>query len=345
MKVSAGNKQCAIRRRHLAPRILTIAALALFACAGSVCAQALRIAYTSIAVVYGPLWLTKEAGIFKKYNIDPEFIYIAGGPPSLQALIAGDVAISFTAGGATVAANLQGSDVVLLGATIDSLPFELWSTPAIKSPEQLKGTKLGVSRIGATTDFVAHYLLKKWNLQPDKDVAIFQTGSGPQIFAAIKGGSVQSGVLSTGPETISAEAGGFVRLADVSTSGLVYPFGPFAARQAFLKSQPDLVTRFMKAYVEGIHRFKSDKAAALAVLEKYTKQKTTPAAEKIYEIYSTKYFKRAPEATPAAIQTILEELSASRAIPAGTTPQRFADSRFIRELVSSGFIDALYKSR
>jgi NitT/TauT family transport system substrate-binding protein len=308
-------------------------------------AEPLRIAYTAIAVVYGPLWLTKEAGLFKKYNIEPEFIYIAGGPPSLQALIAGDVAISFTAAGATVAANLQGSDVILLGATIDSLPFELWSIPSIKTPEQLKGTRLGVSRLGATTDFVARYLLKKWNLQPDKDVPIFQTGSGPQIFAAIKAGSVQSGVLSTGPETISAEAGGFVRLADVSTSGLVYPFGPFAARQALLKSQPDLVARFMKAYVEGIHRFKSDKAAALAVLEKYTKQRTTPASEKIYEIYATKYVKPAPEATVAGIQTILEELSASRPLPPGITPQRFAESRFIRELVAGGFVDALYKKR
>ena len=346
MKVSGESTESAFYRRNR--RLLTLIMATLFFFAGhvgSVSGEALRIAYTSIAVVYGPLWLTKEAGIFKKYNIEPEFIYIAGGPPSLQALIAGDVAISFTAGGATVAANLQGSDVVLLGASIDALPFELWSTPTIKTPEQLKGTKLGVSRIGATTDFVARYLLKKWHLQPDKDVAIFQTGSGPQIFAAIKGGSVQSGVLSTGPETISAEAGGFVRLADVSTSGLVYPFGPFAARQAFLKNQPDLVTRFMKAYVEGIHRFKSDKTAALAVLEKYTKQKTTSASEKIYEIYATKYFKRAPEATPAAIQTIIEELSASRTIPPGTTPQRFADSRFIRDLVSSGFVDALYKSR
>ena len=308
-------------------------------------AEPLRIAYTSIAVVYGPLWLTKEAGLFKKYTIDPEFVYIAGGPPSLQALIAGDVAVSFTAGGATVSANLSGSDVVLLGASIDSLPFELWSVPSIKSPEQLKGTKLGVSRIGATTDFVARYLLKKWNLQPDKEVAIFQAGSGPQIFAALKGGSVQSGVLSTGPETLNAEAGGYVRLADVSASGLVYPFGPFAARQSFLKSQPDLVGRFLKAYVEGIHRFKTDKAAALATLEKYTKQKTTPAAEKIYEIYATKYFKRVPEATPAGIQTILEEIAATRAVPAGTTPQRFAESRFIRELVASGFVDTLYKGR
>ena len=308
-------------------------------------AEPLRIAYTSIAVVYGPLWLTREAGIFKKLGIDPEFIYIAGGPPSLQALIAGDVAISFTAAGATVAANLSGSDVVLLGATIDSLPFELWSVSSIKEPAQLRGTKLGVSRIGATTDFVARYLLKKWGMQGDKDVAIFQAGSGPQVFAALKGGSVQSGVLSTGPETLRAEAEGYIRLADVSSSELVYPFGPFAARQSFLKKQPDLVTRFMKAYVEGIHLFKTDKTPALAALEKYTKQKTTPAVEKIYEVYATKYFKRVPEATPAGIQTILEELAGARPLPPGLTPQRFVESRFVRELVSSGFVENLYKAR
>jgi ABC-type nitrate/sulfonate/bicarbonate transport system substrate-binding protein len=325
--------------------ILSIFTVAIFFPASSLWAEPLRIAYTSIAMVYGPLWLTKEAGVFKKYHIDPELLYIAGGPPSLQALIAGDVAVSFTAAGATVAANLSGSDVVLLGASIDSLPFELWSIPSIKRPEQLKGTKLGVSRIGATTDFIARYLLKKWGMQPDKDVAIFQAGSGPQIFAALKGGSVQSGVLSTGLDTLRAEADGYVRLADLSASGLAYPFGPFATRQAFIKSHPDLVGRFMKAYVEGIHRFKTDKAFALATLEKYTRQKTSPAVERIYEVYATQYFKRAPEATLAGIQTILEEISATRALPSGVTPQRFVESRFIRELVSSGFVEGFYKGR
>jgi NitT/TauT family transport system substrate-binding protein len=311
--------------------------------AANVSAEPLRIAYTSIAMVYGPLWLTKESGLFTKYGIDPEFVYIAGGPPSLQALIAGDVAISFTAAGATVAANLGGADVVLLGATIDSLPFELWSIGAITEPLRLKGTNLGVSRIGATTDFVARYLLKKWRLQPDKDVTIFQAGSGPQVFAALKGGAVQSGVLSTGAETLKAEAEKYVRLADVSDLGLIYPFGPFAARQAFLKSKGDVVSRFMKAYVEGIHNFKTNKSAALAALEKYTKQKTTAAIETIYQIYATKYFKRVPEVTPAAIQTILEELSITRPLPLDIAPQRFIDSRFTRELVSSGFVDTLYK--
>jgi ABC-type nitrate/sulfonate/bicarbonate transport system substrate-binding protein len=335
------------KNQHRAPHLFVAAAMFVWLSFTPVLlyAEPLRIAYTSIAMVYGPLWLTKEAGIFKKYNIDPEFIYIAGGPPSLQALIAGDVAVSFTAAGATVAANIAGSDVVLLGTSIDSLPFEIWSIPSIKTPEQLKGTRLGVSRIGATTDFVARYLLKKWSLQPDKDVPIFQAGSGPQVFFAIKGGAVQSGVLSTGPETLRAEAEGYFKLADVSTSGLIYPFGPFAARQAFIKNQPDLVTRFMKAYVEGIHRYKTDKPLALAVLEKYTKQKTTPGTEKIYEVYATKYFKRVPEATPAGIQTILEEIAATRPLPQGITPQRFADSHFIRELVSNGFVDGLYKNR
>jgi NitT/TauT family transport system substrate-binding protein len=305
-------------------------------------AEPLRIAYTSIAVVYGPLWITQEAGIFKKHGIDPEFIYIAGGPPSLQALIAGDVSISFTAAGATVAANLSGSDVVLLGASIDSLPFELWSIPRIKQPAQLRGTKLGVSRIGATTDFVARYLLKKWGMQADKDLGIFQAGSGPQVFAALKSGSVQSGVLSIGPETLRAEGEGYIRLADVP-SELIYPFGPFAARQSFLEKQPDLVRRFMKAYVEGIHRFKIDRRTALATLEKYTKQKTTSAVEKIYQIYATKHFKRIPEATLAGIQTILDELAVTRPIPPGIGPERFVQSKFVRELVSSGFIDNLYK--
>lgn len=322
-----------------------IFASALLARPSALFSEPLRIAYTSIAMVYGPLWLTKEAGIFKKYNIDAELLYIAGGPPSLQALIAGDVAISFTAAGAVVSANLSGSDVMLLGATIDSLPFELYAIPTIKAPEQLRGTRMGVSRIGATTDFVARYLLKKWGLQPDKDVAVFQAGSGPQVFTALKGGSVQSGVLSTGIETIKAQEEGYFRLADVSTSGLAYVFGPFAAREAFIKSQPQLIARFMRAYTEGIHRYKTDKSAALAVIEKYTRTKTIPSTEQIYEVYSRKYVKRIPDVTHEGIQTILGEIAANRPIPQGVTPERFVESRFTKEITDSGFADALYRGR
>ncbi len=312
----------------------------------SVSAEPLRIAYTGLSLVSGPLWVTHEAGIFKKYNLDVDkLLYLAGGPPSTQALIAGEVDVSFTAAGAVVAANLAGAEVVLIGTTIDTLPFEVWAVPTIKNSSQLRGTKMGVTRIGATSDFVGRYILKKWGLKPNDDVVIFQTGGGPEVLAALKGGSIQSGVMSTGPFTLRAEKDGFVRLADVSTMGLAYAFGPFAARESFLKSQPDLAGRFVKAYVEGIHRFKTDRRLALAVIEKYMKSKTTPEEEQLYEMYANRHIKQIPEATPEGIQTILDELALVRPLPSGTTPQRFVDSRFVKEIRQSGFVDALYRTR
>lgn len=308
-------------------------------------AEPLRIAYTSIAIVFAPLWTTQEAGIFKKHGLDTELLYIGGGPPSTQALLAGDVKISFTAAGAVVSANLAGSDVVLLGTTVDTLPFEIWSVPTIREPSQLKGTRMGVTRIGATSDFVGRYVLKKWGLKPGSDVVIFQTGAGPEVFAALTGGSVQSGVMSAGPYTIEAERQGFVRLADVSTMGLAYPYGPFAALGSFIRSQPDVVSRFMRAYVEGLHRFKTDKRFALATLEKHTRVKTSPATERIYDIFAQRYLKRVPEATAEGIRTIMDEIAANRPIPPGVTPQRFVESRFVKEIIDSGFADALYRGR
>jgi len=309
-------------------------------------AEPLRVAYTAAALVFAPLWVTQEAGIFKKYNIDVDkLLYIAGGPPSTQALIAGDVQIAFTAAGAVVAANLSGSDVVLIGATVDILPFEVWAVPTIKDPSQLKGTKMGVSRLGATSDFAGRYVLKKWGLKPATDVVIFQTGGMPEVFAALKGGSIQSGVMDTGPFTVQAQKEGLVRLADISALGVAYVFGPLAARQSFLRSRPDLVSRFMKAYVEGIHRFKTDKRTALAVVEKYTNVKTTPASEQVYEIYASRYVKQVPEATPEGIQTILEEISENRPLPPGISPRRFVEPRFVKEVVDSGFAEALYRGR
>lgn len=316
---------------------------ALLAVPAAARAEPLRIAYTAPAIVFAPLWVAQEAGIFRKHGLEVEkLLYIGGGPPSTQALIAGEVDVAFTAAGAIVAANLAGSDVVLLGATMDILPFEVWAVPTVKEPSQLRGTRMGVSRFGATSDFVGRYVLRKWGLKPGADVVIFQVGGMPEAFAALKGGSIQSAVMDAGPFTLAAQGEGFVRLAELATMGLPYVFGPFAARQSFLQRRPDLAGRFMKAYVEGIHRFKTDKGLALAAVEKYSKVKITPATERLYETYAGRYIKRVPEATIEGIQTILDEIAETRALPSGTTPQRFVESRFINELVASGFVNGLY---
>jgi NitT/TauT family transport system substrate-binding protein len=310
-----------------------------------ICAEPLRIVYTAISLMYGPLWLTQDAGIFKKYNLDTELLYISGGTLSTAALVSGDVQIAFTGAANVVAANLTGADVVLLGSTIDRLPFEAWTVPSIKEPAQLKGTKMGVTRIGSTTHFVARYLLKHWGLRPDGDVIFFQTGGQPELFAALKSGSVQSAILNSGPFTVRAQQEKFFLLADIAAMGRPYVYGTVAARETFLKNRPELAIRFAKAFVEGIYRFKTDKRLALATIEKYTKSKTTPDSEQVYEMYANKYIKRAPEVTREGMQTVLEEIAESRPLPTGVTPQRFLDARFFKELSDDGFIDGLYRGR
>ena len=306
-----------------------------------VSAEPLRIVYTAISLMYGPLWVTQDAGLFKKHNLDVELLYLSGGTLSTAALISGDVQIAFTGAANVVAANLTGSDVVRLGATIDLLPFEVWSVPTIKEPSQIKGTKMGVTRIGSTTHFVARYVLKQFGLRPDTDVAFFQTGGQPELFAALKGGSVQSAILNAGPFTVQ----GFVRLADVPAMGRPYVYGSVAARESFIRSQTDVTSRFAKAFVEGIYRFKTDKRLALATIEKYTKTKTTTESEQVYEMYANRYVKRAPEITSDGMQTVLEEIAESRPLPSGIGPQRFLNSRYFKELSQNGFVDALYRSR
>jgi hypothetical protein len=89
----------------------------------------------------------------------------------------------------------------------------------------------------------------------------------------------------------------------------------------------------------------TDKRLALATIEKYTKSKTTPDSEQLYEIYANKYIKRAPEVTREGMQTVLEEIAESRPLLTGVTPQRFLDPRFFKELSDNDFIDGLYRGR
>jgi hypothetical protein len=97
--------------------------------------------------------------------------------------------------------------------------------------------------------------------------------------------------------------------------GRPYVYGPVATRDSFIQSRPDVIRRFSQAFVEGIHRF--NRRLALATVEKYTKAKTTPESEQVYETYANRYIKRTPEITREGMQTILEEIAESRPLPSG----------------------------
>ena len=216
------------------------------------------------------LWFAKETKLFEKRGLDVVLVGMGTGSVSLRALIAKDLEISSLSGSGLVQAALQGADTVLISALINGFVFKIFGAPEISGPAQLKGKKLGVSRYGATSDFAVRLALKKWGLNPDRDVNILQIGTSQDTIRAMQTKMLDAGVLS-GTSSLIARKAGFRELGDLADLGLHYPTSAIGTTKSYLQKNEGLVKEFMLAYIEAIHDFKRNKEAALTVLKKYTR--------------------------------------------------------------------------
>jgi NitT/TauT family transport system substrate-binding protein len=129
----------------------------------------LRLAYSAITVNQAIPWISLEAGHFKKHGLDVELIH-ASSITALQALLAGEVAIVQSATDGAVTSNLSGADTIFIGAILDKPLYSFIVNPKIKTPQDLKGKRVGVTRFGATPDALGRATLKMWGLDPATDV-------------------------------------------------------------------------------------------------------------------------------------------------------------------------------
>ncbi len=304
--------------------------------------EKLTIAYSSISGNMAPLWITHERGFFRKYGLDVQLVFIESGSTTVQSLVSKDVAFAQMAGAGVIQSRLRGSDVVMIAGVINTLTFKFYVDKSIKQPDQLKGKILAVTRYGSSTDFALRYALERYGLAPDKDVTILQASNMPAIVAALESGKIQGAMLSA-PFTLKAKNMGFSMLADLQMLGLEYQHTGLATTQALIKSRPDLVRNAMKAYVEGIHFYKTHRAESLAVLAKYLKTNDADVLTEVYEDVGLNLTAEKPYPTLRGIGIMLRELAASNPKTSTARPEDFVDLTFIRELDGSGFIDRLYK--
>jgi NitT/TauT family transport system substrate-binding protein len=305
--------------------------------------EKIRVAYSSISGNTAPLWVSYEHGFFRKYGLNVELVFIEGGSTTVQTLISGDVTLAQMAGSAAIQSNLRGADVVLIAGLINTLPFQVLVEKGISRPDLLKGKSVGVTRFGSSTDFAARYALEKWGLTPHKEVTLLELGSMPNLLAALASGKIQGAMLSA-PFTLHAKKSGFPALADLQMLGLEYQHTAIATTQTLIKSKPDLVRNFMKAYVEGIHFYKTHRKEALAVMAKYLKTNDTEALNETYETIGLNLLPEKPYPTLKGIQLMLRELSPREPKANTAKPEQFVETSFVQELDASGFIDRLYKS-
>jgi len=206
--------------------------------------------------------IAKDAGILRQSQFDVDVVYIAGGTLSMQALVGKSLDFLCTGGTPFIYASLEGAQAKILGGINNRLPYALIASGNISSANQLKGKKIAISRFGSTDDFALKMALLQLGLNPKSDVIILQIGGPATRFSALKAGSVDATVLTTGLAQIAVKSGQNL-LVDLIEKDIEYQQVALIAREESLKTRADMVKRFMKAYLEGIRYYKTQKEIAI----------------------------------------------------------------------------------
>src|SRR5215471_6036949 len=299
----------------------------------------INLGYSSISGSQAILRVIQDSGIFSRNGLEPSLVLIAGGSGIIQAVVAGDLPIAVVSGEPSILARLQGADTVIIGGLVNIIDFSVITAPEIKKPQDLKGKKLAVSRFGSSTDFVIRYALDKWGLVPDRDVAILQIGSQPARLTALKSGTVQGTIVGP-PADIVARKSGFNEIATPEELNLAYPNTSIVSTASIISKNDDLARRIMRAMVEGIHFFKTQKEASMKSLDAFARLGDTALVDETYRHYQD-IIPGVPYPDMKGIQNVLIEIARKDPKITSLKPEMFADKRPLKELEASGFVQML----
>jgi ABC-type nitrate/sulfonate/bicarbonate transport system substrate-binding protein len=304
--------------------------------------ERLKIIYSQFTMTNSATWFAREAGLFERHGLAADLIYVDSAP-AVQALTAGAAPLATMSGGLAVGPYLNGLDIVMLAGWCNLNSYQLITRADIRRVEDLRGKVIGIGRYGAAADWALRLILRKIGINENKDVQIIQAGGGGPAtrLGAIEAKKFDATVLDS-PQTVQARRMGFRVLADGVELGIPFLQGGLVTRRSYVKAHEDTVRRTVRVIVEAIHYAKTNREAALKIMQKYLRVNDREALEDAYESFVIKQFPRVPYATPAAVQIIFD-LAAARDPRAKTAdPNGFIDPRFVRELEQSGAINQLY---
>ncbi len=290
----------------------------------------------SITPSNAPVLAAADGGYFKKYALDVKPLIMSGSSTALAALLSGNVSLVSMAGSGLINAHLGGADAVMVAGMVNFAPYELIVAKDIQRLEDLKGKKLGIARFGGSADFLARWGLEKNGLKPGKDVVILQTGGNAERVAALSQGGIQATLLEQAFAHMAKKAG-FRSLLDYSTIGLDYQHNGIGSTKAFIDKNRDAMNRFMKAMVEGIHRFKTDRAFGLKVLERHLRVSDADIIQTAYDYYAPKT-PTVPYVNVKGMKFVLDTLADTNPKAKSAKAEDMVDHRSLQELEASGFL-------
>ena len=323
-------------------RALIVAWFLLVSFSPLIAAERIRIGYSSISGAYIGIWVAHDAGLFQKEGLDDQVILIPSGSQLAQVVVAGEVEIGSLNGSSAMAAALKGADMKIIGNSVNKMIFSIYARPEIKNVEQLKGKKIGISRYGSSTDISARYALRKFNIDPQKDVTILQMGAMSSIMAGLQNGAIDAGLVSP-PTQFAVDKMGFREIVDITDMDLAFPNPSLVAQGEIIKKKPELISRFMRAYVRGIQRARIDRELTKKSIAKYSKIEDPVILQKAYDLYVGKVLEKAPYINMQGMKNALDDLAKSDPAAKNAKPEQFIDNRFLDGIEKSGLLKELYR--
>lgn len=285
--------------------------------------------------------VAKDTRIFDKHGIDATVIFISGSVRGIQAILAGEIPIGEGGGPALASARLAGGDVVAVAGNVNVLPYYLVSHPSIKRHEDLKGKIGGTHIAGTTAEFALKVGLKRIGLDPLKDVSLRVIGGAIERMVALQKGIVQFTVVTEAGKA-QAERLGYPTVVDMVTLQIPFPQNGIYTSTKLIRENPDLMRRFMRAYTEAIHYYKTHKEETLKIMRKYSRVEDRRVLEDAWD-WHAKFMPDAPYPPADGYQLVLQDMAEKNPKAAQANVKDYIDTRFIKELEDSGFIRGLHK--
>jgi len=289
-------------------------------------------------------WMAQEAGLFKKYNIDFNLVFISSSSIVTAALLGGDAEMTITGAIGNVAAYVRGStDIVFIGGVKNTMTQTLVAGGNIKRPEDLRGKKIGVSRIGGNSHYFTIQALRRYGMDATKDVQFIQTGGDPETLAAFISGSIDVANL-TPPTDAQAIAKGYHYVIYGPDLKIPYAATAFVTKRSLMAKRPQVIDNFMHAMAETAKLMHTDREFVYKVLGKYLRISDRNVLDSAYNA-EIKVLEPRLVIKPEALQATLDELAQTDPRAKNVKPQDMIDNRYLNEMEKSGFFDQLWAKK
>jgi len=286
-------------------------------------------------------WIAEEAGLFRKNDIDFQLVYISSSPMVTAALLSGDGEVAINGGEGIIRAFIQGAtDLVFVGSAKNTLTHSILAKPDIKKPEDLKGKKLGVSRLGSNSHYFVIQALRKYGMEPT-DVNFIQTGGQVENLMALFNGAVDAATM-TGPSGgTKAIAQGFRYVVYGADLQIPFAAATLVTRRSLITKRGPVVEKFVRIMAEAIKIMFADKELTYKVLGKQLRISDRKVLDAAYD-EEIKVMEPRLEFKTEAFQSILDETAKVDPRAKKIKPQDLIDRRYVDGLEKSGFFDKLW---